>query len=91
MINDDGLWYFRPQKNSHSVTKPGANINVSDQVQLRYYLLQCPIKSTTNMKSHKIPPPGKDYVCFQTDGRSARTAHYAKPRAFTKVVDKFFP
>ena len=82
---------FSPPENSHSVTKPGANINVSDQVQLRSYLLQCPIKSTFNMKSQKIPPPGKDYVCFQTDVRSARTAQYAKPRAFTKVVDKFFP
>ena len=35
----------------------------------------------------KLPPVGKQYTCFQIDGKSAHTENCVKSRILTKVID----
>ena len=39
------------------------------------------------MSVKNIPPPGKEYLSFQTYGKSARAAQCAKIRVLNKVID----
>ena len=50
--------------------------------------MQYPIKATHNVESQKLPPPLKEYICFQTDRRSVWKVQWAKSIALTNVVDK---
>ena len=35
----------------------------------------------------KLPPVGKEYMCFQKDVRTAQAGNYIKSRIITKVID----
>ena len=44
----------------------------------------------TYVKLHtttKLPPAGKDYLCFQINGKSSQVAKCVKSRIMTKVID----
>ena len=38
------------------------------------------MSSSTSTTSSKLPLSGKEYICFQSDGKSAHAAHFEKPR-----------
>ena len=38
-------------------------------------------------KHYKLPPPEKEYLCFQNYGENSRAAQYVKSRALTEVVN----
>ena len=37
-----------------------------------------------------IPPPGREYICFQIKWKIVWAAQYAESRALTKVIDTTF-
>ena len=39
------------------------------------------------MPVKKLPPPRKEYFCFQKYGKSAHAAQCAKSRVLTKLID----
>ena len=39
------------------------------------------------MAGQKLPPSGKEYLCFQTDGKTTHSVQCAKSRELTKVID----
>ena len=44
------------------------------------------ISTTTTPRSSALTPPGKEYLCFQTERESDHTAQCAKSREFIKVL-----
>ena len=54
-----------PIKNYHSATITSAWFILGS------YSLKCQYKHTTHMTGQKLPPSGKEYLCFQTDGETA--------------------
>ena len=68
-------------KNSHSVTSP------SSHILLGYDSLQCQHNNIAHIPGQKLLPPGKEYLCFQMDGKSAHAAQCSKSRSLTKVFD----
>ena len=46
----------------------------------------CQISSSTSTKSLKLPPSGKEYLCFHIDSKSSYAAQCEKSRAITKVI-----
>ena len=75
---------YGPLKNPikyHSVTAPSAHI------LLGYDSLKCQHRDRTHRSGQKLPPPRKEYLCFQMDGKPAHAAKCSKLQAFTKVVD----
>ena len=42
------------------------------------------------MSANPPPPPGKEYLCFQTDGKSDRAIQCARSRVLNKVIDTIF-
>ena len=67
-------------KNNHGVTV------TSDQVLLGSDSLKCQHKNRTNRPGQKLPPPGKNYLCFQMGGETAHAAQCFNSRAFTQVI-----
>ena len=64
-IDGDSQSFENPRKHNNSVTAPNS------QVPLEYDTLQCQQNTTTHMTRQKVPPPGKDYICFQTYRKNA--------------------
>ena len=71
-------------KENHSFTAP------SDQILLALDSLQFHHKKITHTPGQKLPPPRKEYLYFQMDGKAAQDAQCAKSRALTKVIGLIF-
>ena len=62
-----------PIKHNHSSSTPSTNqifyraIFVPDKIKCQRY-------TTTHTPGQKLPPSGKEYICFQTDGINYRVA-----------------
>ena len=80
-VDDKSQDFATPRKHNHSATAP------STHVSLGYDKLQFQHNITNHMKLQKIPPSGKEYICFQTDRKTAWKAHCTQSRAWTKVFD----
>ena len=74
-----GFWNY--QEKNHSDTAPNA------QVLLGYDSLKYKQNYTTNSPGQKIPPPWKEYIFFQIDGKNARAEYCAKSLLLAKVID----
>ena len=46
-----------------------------------------PMRSFNLHKTIKLPPVGKEYICFWNDSKYAQVANCVKYRIITKVVD----
>ena len=46
--------------------------------------------TTATQNLSKLPPPGKDCICFQTEGKTFLSAQCAKLIASTKVMETIF-
>ena len=53
---------------------------------LGYYSLQGQHNGNTSRTYQKLPPYGKEYLCFKIDGKTARAAQCFKSRALTKFI-----
>ena len=73
--------FWNYQEINHSDTVP------SVQVLLGYDSLKYKQNDATNIPGHKIPPPGKEYLFFQVDRKTARAAHCAKSLLLAKVIN----
>ena len=80
-VYDDSQSFETPREKNHGAIFP------SIQVMLEYDLLKCQKNNTTHRTGQKIPPYGKEYLCFQIDGKTVRAAHFSKSLAFTKLID----
>ena len=49
--------------------------------------MQCKHNNTTYRPGRKLPPPRKEYICFQIDGKTAQLSRCAKSGAFTIAID----
>ena len=82
LLGDYSAQYFEtPQKFNHVVTAP------SDQILLGSDPLKCQHKNRTHRQGQKIPPPRKDYLCFQMVGKPAHSAQCSDSRTLTKMID----
>ena len=62
-VDDDSQYFENPRKPNKSATEP---IN---QVTLVSDTLQRQQNNKTHTKHQKLPPYGKEYICFQTHGK----------------------
>ena len=58
-----------------------------DQVQIEFNVYEHQKSPSTQIISLKLPPSRKEYLCFQTDFRTARAAQCAKSRALNKFIE----
>ena len=80
-VDDKSRSFETPIKYNQSDTAP------SVQVLLGYDTMKCQHNIITCMTIQKLPPSGKEYLCFQTDVRTSQTAHCSKPMLLTKFID----
>ena len=63
-------YFTTPRKHNHSTPeKPETNTTYTS-VQTDVYSRQCQISSSTSTTSLKLPPSGKEYLCFHIYGES---------------------
>ena len=60
-----------PIKYDHGATKQNADKNIFYQVMLVFDTLQCQQYTKTHTTLQKTPKYRNEYICFQTDGRTA--------------------
>ena len=58
-----------------------------DQVHPELNPCQYQKSPSTQTSPMKLPPLKKDYLCLQTDGRTAKATQCAESRALNKVID----
>ena len=73
-VDDDSQLFEIPRKKNHSDTA------IDAQVLLGSDSLLCQHNDTTHRTGKKIPPSGKEYVCFIIDGETAWEAQCANHR-----------
>ena len=76
----NGNTKFNDNDDSQSFETPRKNISCFDDT----------ITTTTTLNSSKLPPPGKLNLCFQTEGKTVRSAQCDKSRALIKVLKSIF-
>ena len=58
-----------------------------DQIHIEFNSHQLQNSPSTRTTLLKLPPSGKEYLCFQTGRRTAQTYQCAKSRVLTKFIE----
>ena len=58
--------------------------------KLKFSLFGDTITTTNIPNLFKLPSSGKEYICFQTEGKTVWAAQCAKSRSLTKVMETIF-
>ena len=69
-----------PLQKNHGVTAPSAHIFLGSDS------LKCQHKKRTHRPVQKLPPPGKEYLCFIMGGKTSHAAQCSMSRSLTKVI-----
>ena len=72
-IDDKSQSFATPKKQNHSPNESISNNNVSGQVPFGSHLVKYQQKTTTQTTHQKLPPSGKEYLCFQTDEKNPKS------------------
>ena len=81
IVDNESQLFETPRKKSHSLTVPIA------QILLGSASLQYQHNNKTHRPNKKLPPPRKEYLCFQTDGKTSWSEQCAKSSTLTKAID----
>ena len=80
-------YFATPQKHNHSTPEICNTNTTNTQVQPNFYAHIFQQGHSTPTTSLKLPPYGKQYLCFQIYGKTSWAAQYAKSMELTKVID----
>ena len=70
-VDDESQYFEIPRNHNHSDTASRSDTNMFDKVLVEPDTLQCQKHTTNFMQHQKLPPYGKEYLCFQTYGITA--------------------
>ena len=78
------------EKNDSAAELSDTN-TTTNQVQLEFNPRQHQMSPSAKKTPLKLPPYIKEYLCFQTYGRTVRTDQCSKPIALTINIDTILP
>ena len=81
------MFYFvTPIKHNHGSCGIPETTTTTTPVQATVNLSLFQMSSSTSNASMILPPSGKQFLCFQSDGISFHAAQCSKSRALTKLI-----
>ena len=80
-------YFTNPRRHKHSTPEITEITTKNNPVQDAIYSRVCQMSSSASTTSFKIPPYGKQYLCFQSDGKSDHAAQCVKSMVLNKFID----
>ena len=85
--NDDDTPYMETSGNHYQrTTEITETTTTTNLVWTNFHSNLFQIISSTSTTSLKLPPSGKEYICFQSDVKYSHAAQCTKSRVLTKVI-----
>ena len=72
--NDDGQYFATPIKHNHSATTIRDTNTTTEQVQFEVHQRLCQKSCSVTKKTFKISLSEREYLCFQTEGRTSQSS-----------------